>query len=127
MRLVSTRLLLSGQVERLTGVLPGLVDASGEEIDYAELPKVAGITPAQRACVEIVPARLLQECEALSKTSYLGVRLTQAPSDGSEHGLVVGGATEGQALLEHPNGRFQVPLSEVQGAETLAGVDRCVR
>ena len=63
-------------------MLPGLVEASGEEIDRAELPEVGDITAAQRACAEIVPARLLQEREALSETSRAGVRLTQAPSDG---------------------------------------------
>ena len=82
MRLVSTRLQLSGQVERLTGVLPGLVAASGEEIDRAELPEVGDITAAQPAGAEIVPARLLQERQALGETSRVGVRLTQAPSDG---------------------------------------------
>jgi hypothetical protein len=56
---MSTRLLLAGQVEPLTGTLPGLVDASGEEIDRAELPEVGGIMAAHRACAEIVPARLL--------------------------------------------------------------------
>jgi hypothetical protein len=60
-RLVPVCPLLPGQVERLTGVLPGLVDASGEEIDRAELPEVADIMAAQRACAEIVPPRLLQE------------------------------------------------------------------
>jgi hypothetical protein len=50
---------LAGQVERLTGTLPGLVDASGEERDRAELPEVGGIMAAQRACTEIVPARFL--------------------------------------------------------------------
>src|SRR5882724_11774904 len=40
---------------------------------------------------------------------------------------MAGGATEGQALLEHPDGRFQVPLGEVQAAKARAGIDRCVR
>jgi hypothetical protein len=120
------RFQLSGHVERLTGMLVGLVDASGEEIDYAELPKVAGITPAQRARVEIVPARLLLENEALGKTSRVGVRLTQAPSNGTSDSLIVRGATEGHALLEHPDGCFQVPLSEVQTAEARANGDRDV-
>ena len=81
-RLFPRTFCCSGQVERLTGVLPGLVEASGEEIDRAELPEVGDITAAQRAGAEIVPARLLQERQALSETSRVGVRLTQAPSDG---------------------------------------------
>jgi hypothetical protein len=58
-RLVATCLQLSGPVERLTSMLPGLVAASGEEIDRAELPEVADIMAAQRTCAEVVPARLL--------------------------------------------------------------------
>jgi hypothetical protein len=59
-------------------VRPGLVDASGKKIDRAGLPEVADIMAAQRACAKIVPARLLQEREALSQTSRVGVRITQA-------------------------------------------------
>jgi hypothetical protein len=35
-RLVSTRFLLSGEVERLARVLPSLVETSCEEVDGAE-------------------------------------------------------------------------------------------
>jgi hypothetical protein len=79
--LFSTRLQLSGQVERLTGVLPGLIEASVEERDRAELPEVSDITAAHPACAEIVPARFLQEREALGDTSHEGVCLTQDPND----------------------------------------------
>jgi hypothetical protein len=41
MRLYSTCLPLPGQVERLTGMLPGLVELSGAKIDHAELPEKA--------------------------------------------------------------------------------------
>jgi hypothetical protein len=58
-RLFSTRLQLSGPVERLTGVLPGLVNASGMKIDRAELAEVGGITAARSACTEVIPVRLL--------------------------------------------------------------------
>ena len=39
---------------------------------------------------------------------------------------VAGGTTEGQALLQHPDGVLQVPLGEVQVAEAAVGNDRCV-
>ena len=39
---------------------------------------------------------------------------------------VAGGTTEGQALLQHLDGGLQVPLGEVQLAETTVGNDRCV-
>ena len=42
-RLVRTRLLLSGQVKRLVHVLPGLGEASGEEIDRAEMRDMRGV------------------------------------------------------------------------------------
>src|SRR2546429_4214296 len=38
---------------------------------------------------------------------------------------VTGGTTEGQALLQHPDGVFQVSLGEVQGTEAAVNNDRC--
>jgi hypothetical protein len=37
-----------------------------------------------------------------------------------------GGTTEGQVLLQHPGGVLQIPLGEVQEAETAVGNDRGV-
>jgi hypothetical protein len=37
---------------------------------------------------------------------------------------VVGGATEGQALVQHGDGGFQVPLGEVQTAQETGGEHR---
>jgi hypothetical protein len=42
-----------------------------------------------------------------------------------EPGPGAGGTTEGQALLQHPDGGLQVPLGEVQEAEATVGHDRC--
>ena len=39
---------------------------------------------------------------------------------------VAGGTTEGQALLQHPDGVLQVPLGEVQAAEAGVGNDWCI-
>src|SRR5262249_54466297 len=39
---------------------------------------------------------------------------------------VAGGTTEGQALLQHPDGVLQVPVGEIQGAEASVGRDRCL-
>jgi hypothetical protein len=62
-------------VERLTGVLPCLVDASYEEIDRTELSEVGTIMAAHHACAEIIAARLLQMREAFGYTSPVGVCL----------------------------------------------------
>ena len=59
LRLFPTRPLLSGQVERLARVLPGLVDTPGAEIARAEPRDVTGIRQ-QRTGAEILPAQLLQ-------------------------------------------------------------------
>ena len=120
-RLVSTRLLLPGQVERLTGMLPGLIDASGEEIDRAELPEVGDMTAAQaRPCGDRPGAP-----PPGARGPRRGVPCGRTPNPGPQRWPLTrpfaGGATEGQALLEHPDGRFQVPLGEVQAAEERAG------
>ena len=46
--------------------------------------------------------------------------------DPSQPGPVAGGTTEGQALLQHPDGVLQVPLGEVQLAEAAVGNDWCL-
>jgi hypothetical protein len=79
-RLNPTRLLLSGQVERLARVLPSLVEASSEEIHHTGLRRVYGLTN-QRTCLECGSERLLQEREALGEASRAPVGFTQSPSD----------------------------------------------
>src|SRR5262245_48596165 len=78
--LLTTRFLLSGQVERLERVLPSLVDASCTEIDGTQPSGERDLT-ASPASLESVPERLLQEYAALGEASHARVCLTQRPSD----------------------------------------------
>ena len=51
--------------------------------------------------------------------------VTQAHHNHWQHVPVASGTTEGQALLQHPDGGIQVPLGEVQVAEVVVDNDRC--
>src|SRR5262245_52936175 len=59
-RLVPAFLLLSGQVKRLAGVLPGLIAAARQPTDLAEPCDPVGMIE-QRACAGSVADRLLQQ------------------------------------------------------------------
>ena len=50
----------------------------------------------------------------------------QARCDRSQVNLAAGGTTEGQALLQHPDGVLQVPLSDIEEAEAAVGHERCL-
>ena len=124
LRLVARVLVLPGQVERLARVLPGLLAASRQTTDLAEPCDPAGMT-SQRARADIFADRLLQQRAPLREAPLERRGIAQARHDLSQPGPVAGGTTEGQALLQHPDGVLQVPLGEVQEAEAAVGNDRC--
>src|SRR5215475_15495323 len=70
--------------------------------------------------------RLLQQYAPLREASLERSGIAQARYDRWQIVLMAGGATEGQALVEHPDGMLQVPLGEVQMAEAVVDNDRCV-
>jgi hypothetical protein len=123
--LVGTLFVLPGQVECLAGVLPGLLAVSRQMTDLTELCDPAGMI-FQRARADTFADRLLQQRAPLREAPLERRGRAQASHDPSEKATsVTGGTTEGQALVEPPDGVLQVPLGEVQVAE--AGVDngRC--
>src|SRR5206468_11483145 len=69
--------------------------------------------------------RLLQQRAPLREASLERRGRAQARRDRSQYVPVAGGTTKGQALVEHPDGVFQVPLGEVQLAEAVVGSDWC--
>ena len=79
----------------------------------------------QRARAETFADRLLQQRAPLREAPLERRGRAQARHDRSQPVPVAGGTTEGQALLEHPDGVLQVPLGEVQEAEAAVGNDRC--
>src|SRR5262249_29876841 len=119
-RLVPAFLELPGQVERLTGVLLGLIAASCQTTDLAEPCDPEGSLLRSRA------DRLLQQRAPLREAPLERIGRAQVRCDPWQLVPVARGTTEGQALLQHPEGVLQVPLSEVQGAEAAVGVDRCI-
>src|SRR4029434_11183197 len=64
-RLLPTFLLLPGQVERLAGVLPGLLAASRQTTDLAEPCDPEGSLPRARA--DTFADRLLQQCRSAER------------------------------------------------------------
>ena len=117
--LVPACLVLPGQVERLVRVLPGLLAASRQPTDLAE-PCVTRDVPAARPCGYFAD-RLLQQRAPLREAPLERRGRAQARHDHSQIVPVAGGTTEGQALVEHPDGVLQVPLGEVQEAEASCG------
>ena len=111
-RLVGTLLLLPGQVERLAGVLLGLLAASRQTADLAEPCEPAGMT-CQHASAETLADRLLQQRTPLREAPLQRSGIAQPRRDHLQPEPVAGGTAEGQALVEHPNGVLQVPLGEV--------------
>src|SRR5215813_1572798 len=123
-RLVPAFLELPGQVERLARVLPGLLAASLKTTDLAELREPGGMTK-QRARADSFADRLLQQRTPLREAPLERIGRAQARRDRSHLAPGAGGATEGQALLQHPDGMPQVPLVEAQPAETAVGNEWC--
>ena len=119
-RLVPAFLLLPGQVERLARVLPGLLAASRQTTDLAEPCDPVGMT-LQRARADTFADRLLQQRAPLREAPLERIGIAQARRDRSQPVPVAGGTTEGQALLEHPDGVLQVPLGEVQAGRGSRG------
>src|SRR5262245_3547911 len=75
----------------------------------------------QRTRVNIVPERVFQESKPLGNASRQSIRMTQPRCDPSPPIPVVTSATQGQALVEDPDGMRQVPLDEIQQAEAPVG------
>src|SRR5207244_3968625 len=82
--------------------------------------------PFQRARVDTLADRLLQQRAPRREAPLERIGRAQARRDRSQIGPVAGGTTQGQALVEHPDGVLQVPLLEVQVAEVVVGNDRCL-
>src|SRR5262245_7157269 len=111
-RLVGTLFVLPGQIKRLARVLLGLLATSLQTTDLAEPCDAAGMI-VQRARAESYADRLLQQRAPLCEAPLERIGITQARRDRSQPALVAGGTTEGQTLVEYPNGLLQVPLGEV--------------
>src|SRR5262245_14601301 len=121
--LIATFLLLPSQVERLTGVLPGLLAVSRQATDLAEPCDPGG--RLGRDYVDTFPEPLLQQRAPLSEAPLERIGIAQACHDRWQESPVAGSTTEGQALVKHPDGVLQVPLGEVELAEAGVDSDRC--
>src|SRR5262245_60293254 len=124
-RLEPAFLLLPGQVERLAGVLHGLLAASCQTTDLAEPCEPAGLR-SQRARAESYADRLFQQRAPLLDAPLERRGRAQARRDHWQQVPVAGGTTESQALVEHPDGLLYVPLGEVQEAEPGVDTDWCL-
>src|SRR5262249_57776860 len=111
-RLVPAFLELPGQVERLAGVLPGLIAVFCQTTDLAEPCDPEGMA-SQHASADSFADPLLHKRAPLCEAPMECKGIAQASYDRLQPGLVAGGTTEGQALVEHPDGVLQVPLREV--------------
>jgi hypothetical protein len=120
--LIPAFLELTGLIERLARMLPGLSAATCQTTDLTELR--VGIT-LRRARVDTFADRLLQERVPLREASLQRIGRAQACRDRSQNGPVARGATEGQALVAYPDGVHQIPLGEVQEAKAAVGNERC--
>src|SRR5262249_44579530 len=118
-------LLLPGQVERPECVLPGLLAVSLQTTDLAETGDHEPMI-LQRARADTFPDRLLHKRAPLSEAPLDRIGRAQARHDQSQPDPAARGTTEGQALVEHPDGVLQITLGEVQEAEAAVGDDRCV-
>ena len=122
--LVPAFLVLPGQVERLARVLPGLLAAARQTTDLAEPDDSEG-TISQRTRTDTFADPLLQQCASLREVPLERRGITQARRNRLKPVRDAGGTTEGQALVQQPDGLLQVPLGEVQLAEAAMGDDRC--
>ncbi len=73
---------------------------------------------------EIFRDALFQQRAPLREAPLERIRRAQAGHDRRAPVPGAGGTTEGQALLQRPDGGLQVPPGEVQEAETAVGKDR---
>src|SRR5712691_9984588 len=80
----------------------------------------------QRTRADSYADRLVQQRAPLREAPLQRIGRAQARRDRSQKVPVAGGTTEGQALLQHPDGGLQVSLGEVQVAEAAVDNDRCV-
>ena len=119
-RLVPAFLLLPGQVERLAGVLPGLLAASRQTTDLAEPCDPVGMT-SQRARADTFADRLLQQRAPLREAPLERRGIAQARRDPSQPVPVAGGTTEGQALAPTPGWRAPGPLGRGTGGRGSRG------
>src|SRR5262245_47309392 len=124
-RLEPAFLLLPGQVERLAGVLHGLLAASCQTTDLAEPCDPAGLR-SQRAYAESYADRLFQQRAPLLDAPLERRGRAQASHERLQQVPVAGGMTQSQSLVEHPDSLLQVSLGEVQEAETGADTDWCL-
>jgi hypothetical protein len=93
MRLVPACFLLPGQVERLAGVLPGLIAVSRQTTDLAEPRDPEGVT-LPRARADTFPDRFLQQRAPLHEAPLECIGITQPPYDYWQQISVAGGTTE---------------------------------
>src|SRR5262245_39891363 len=124
MCLVSTVLELPGEAERLVCVLPGLLAVSRQTADLTE-PGDQERSLA-RTRTDIFADPLLHKRASLREAPLECQGIAQARHDRAQGVPVARGTTECQALLEHPDSRFQVPLGEVDIAEAEVDSNRCV-
>src|SRR5262249_32603438 len=122
-RLVPARLLLLGQVERLAGMLPGLLAGARPPTGLTE-PRI--VRTSKCACADPFADCLLQQRTPLCEAPLERICRAQACRDPWPPILVAGVTTEGQALLQHLDGGLQVPLGEVQETKADADKDWCV-
>jgi len=81
----------------------------------------------RKAAIDAYVAQYARRLEWYCREAPLQCRgIAQARCDRSQHAPFAGGTTEGQTLIKHPDGMLQVPLREVQVAETTMGDDRCL-
>src|SRR5256886_3128681 len=69
--------------------------------------------------------KILQQRAPLREAPLEHSGRAQVRQDPSQPAPFAGGTTEGQALLQQPDSGLQVPLGEVEPAETAVGRDRC--
>src|SRR5262245_42625492 len=104
--LIPAVFLLPGEVECPARVLPGLFDAARQTTDLAEpCDPIGSLRPAR---MDSDADRLLQQRTPLREAPLECRGKTQARQDWSQPVQDAGGTTEGQALLQHLDGRLQV-------------------
>jgi hypothetical protein len=102
-RLVAAFLEPPGQVERLARVPPGLIVAPRQATDLAEPCEPQGMM-LQRARADTFVDCLLDKRAPLREAALERRGIAQGCRDRSQIGRVTRGTTEGQALVEHPDG-----------------------